>query len=356
MRRIFTLLLALSLAVVFCPFPAHSQIGGQYTYSFLNIPNSARVAALGGNVLAIRDNDITSTLSNPSLITPEMNNNLAFSYVNFFTGNNFGFVQYARSFSKVGSFVGTFQFMDYGKFTQADEAGTITGEFSASEYALNIGWGRPLSPLFSIGATGKLIYSHLDLYNSFGIAVDVAGTFNTKDSLFTASLLARNIGSQIVPYQAGVYEPLPFDLQAAMALKFAHIPFRIHIILDHLTKWDLSYTDPNDPSNQADPYTGQTQQKSGVAEFADNLMRHIDLGGEVTVAKVLSLRLGYNYERRQEMKLSGKAGMSGFAYGLGLRVKMFNFNYTHVVYQAGGINPNYVTMTLNLGGFSSKKN
>jgi hypothetical protein len=353
-RSIFTLLLAIILWTFLYPLPAHAQIGGQYTYGFLNIANSARVAALGGNVLAIKDNDVTLTLANPSLITPEMSNNLAFSYVNFFTGNNFGFVQYARSFSKVGSFVGTFQFMDYGKFTEADQTGTITGEFSASEYALNVGWGRTLSPLFSVGANAKLIYSHLDLYNSFGIAVDVAGTYLSKNQLFTASLLARNIGSQIVPYTSGVYEPLPFDLQGAMSLKFAHIPFRIHVILDHLTKWDLSYTDPNDPSNQADPYTGQVQEKTGFAEFTDNLMRHIDLGGEVIIAKVLGLRLGYNYERRQEMKLSGKAGMSGFSYGFGLRVKMFNFSYTHATYQAGGINPNYVTVTANLGGFAKK--
>jgi hypothetical protein len=353
-RRIFTLFLSASLITILSGVSSQAQIGGQYTYGFLNIANSARVAALGGNVLAIKDNDVTIALANPSLITPEMSNNLAFSYVNFFTGNNFGFIEYSRNFNKIGSFVGTFQFMDYGKFTQADETGTITGEFSASEYALAIGWGRALSPNFSVGANAKLIYSHLDLYNSFGIAVDVAGTYMTKNQLFTASLLARNIGSQIVAYQPGVYEPLPFDLQAAMALKFQHIPFRIHLILDHLTKWNLAYTDPNDPSNQADPYTGQVQTKSDFSQFMDNLMRHVVLGGEVTIAKVLALRLGYNYERRQEMKLSGKAGMSGFTYGFGFRVKMFNFSYTRACYQAGGINPNYVTVAVNLGGFSKK--
>jgi len=331
------------------------QIGGQSTYSFLNITNSARVAALGGNALSINDNDITLTQTNPSLITKEMHNQVALSYVNYFTGNNFGFLMYSHSFEKAGSFVGTFQFMDYGKFTAADEAGNITGDFHASEYALSVGWGRQLHPNFLIGANAKLIYSSLDVYKSFGIAVDIAGTAVTNNKLFSASLLARNIGSQIVPYVSGEYEPLPFELQAALSYKFKEIPFRVHLLLNHLTTWDLAYTDPSDPNNQKDPYTGEVKEKSDFAKFTDNLMRHVVLGGEVTFAKVLSVRLGYNYERRQEMKLSGKAGMSGFTYGLGLRIKMFQFSYTRATYQAGGINPNYVTIMTNLGQFSGKK-
>lgn len=354
MYRLLTVIIASGLFNMLVPVHAEAQIGGEATYKFLNITNSARVAAMGGNVLAIRDNDITLTLTNPSVISPEMNNNLALSYVNYFTGNNFGFIMYSRTFEKAGSFVGGLQFMNYGKFTEADETGTITGEFTASEYAFNIGWGRQLNPNFSIGANGKIIYSSLDTYKSFGLAVDIAGTYMTKNELFTASLLARNIGSQIVPYIAGQYEPLPFELQIALSQRFKHIPFRIHLLLTNLTRWDLSYTDPADPNNQADPLTGQIDEKSGFEEFGDNLMRHVVIGGEVTIAKVFSIRLGYNYQRRQEMKLYSKAGLAGFSYGIGFRVKMFNFSYTRATYQAGGINPNYVTMMVNLGAFSKK--
>lgn len=355
MHRIYTVVILSGLLACFMPGRADAQIGGEATYSFLNITNSARVAALGGNVAAIRDNDVTLTLTNPSLISPEMNNNLALSYVNYFTGNNFGFLMYSRTFNKAGSFVGSLQFMNYGKFTAADETGLVTGEFSASEYALNIGWGRQLNANFSVGANGKLIYSSLDTYKSFGIAVDIAGTYMTKNELFTASLLARNIGSQIVPYVSGQYEPLPFELQIALSQKFKHIPFRIHLLLTNLTRWDLAYTDSTDVNNQADPLTGEIDKKSGFEKFGDNLMRHIVVGGEVIIAKVFSIRLGYNYQRRQEMKLSSKVGLAGLSYGIGFRVKMFNFSYTRATYQAGGINPNYVTMMVNLGGFSKKK-
>ncbi|MEI6455968.1 MAG: type IX secretion system protein PorQ [bacterium] len=350
-KRIILLFL---LSFLFLPL-SKAQIGGGHAYDFLSLTTSARIAGMGGNVLAIKDNDITLALANPSLITPEMHNQIAFSFINYFTGLNYGYMMYSRTFKKAGSFVGTFQFIDYGKFTSADPSGNVTGTFNASEYALNIGWGRQLGPHFSVGANGKLIYSALESYNSFGIAVDVAGTYTTLEQTFTASIIGRNIGSQIVPYVAGQYESLPFEIQIALSQKLKHIPVRFSQLITHLEKWDLTYTDPNDPANQKDPITGETKQKTGIGKFADNLMRHIVLGAEVTIAKILSIRIGYNYQRRQELKLYNKAGLAGFSLGVGVRVKMFNLSYTRASFNAGSPNPNFITLSVNLQEFSKKK-
>jgi hypothetical protein len=302
----------------------------------------------------VRDNDVTIALANPSVITPEMNNSLAFSFVNYMAAN-YGYAMFAHSFSKAGNFMGALQFVSYGSFTQADASGNITGTFTASEYALNIGWGRPLSPHFNIGANAKLIYSSLETYHSFGIAVDVAGTYTATDDVFNTSLIFRNIGYQIVPYTAGNHEPLPFQIQLGFSEKLKHLPLRFYELFTDLQQWDLSYTDPNNPANQADPITGQTQSKSWISRFADNFMRHVVLGGEITIAKVFAVRLGYNYRDRQEMKLYGKAGLAGFTLGFGLRIKMFNISYTRASMQAGGQNPNYFTVAVNLSEFTKKK-
>jgi hypothetical protein len=339
-----------------CLYPWHinAQIGGYGTYKFLGYTNSARIAGMGGSFLAINDNDITLTQANPSLITPGMSNNLALSYVNSPGGINYGFVMYSYTFSKVGSFVGSLQFLNYGKFTGADPSGNLTGDFSASEYALNIGWGRQLSPLFSIGANGKLIYSQLEIYRSFGIAVDVAGTYTSKDQSFTASLIGRNIGTQLVPYVAGQYLPLPFELQIGLSQKLKYIPLRFSQLFTNLQRWDLTYLDPSDPANIPDPITGEVKQKTGIGMVADGIMRHIVLGAELTIAKVFSIRIGYNYQRRQELKLSNKAGLTGFSIGAGLRVKMFNLSYTRASYTAG-LPRNYITVAVNLQEFVKKQ-
>lgn len=335
--------------------PLKAQVGGSGTYSFLNFANSARVAGLGGNFLAIRDHDLSLALSNPSLISPELNHQMALGYVNTPGGINYGFAAYSRTFSKTGSFAGSLQFIDYGKFTGADEAGTKTGDFSAAEYALNVGWGRKLTPVFFIGANAKVIYSHLESYNSFGLAVDVAGSYVSSEELFTASLIGRNIGTQIVPYLPGQYEALPFELQIGLSQKLRHVPLRFSQLFTNLQRWDLAYKDPSDPDNQPDPITGEEKQNSSVEKVADEIMRHIVLGAELTVAKVLSVRVGYNYQRRQELKLYDKAGMAGFSFGAGLRVKMFNLSYTRSTFQAGSPNPNYLTLIVNLTDFAKKQ-
>jgi hypothetical protein len=330
-----------------------AQVGGKGTYQFLNLPNSARIAALGGNFLTINDDDITLTLANPSLINENMHNQLGFSFVDYYTDVNYGFAQYSRTWEKAGSFVGTMQYIDYGQFKETDEAGVEYGYFNAGEYALNIGWGRKLTPLWAVGANAKLIYSSLESYNSFGIGVDVAGSYFSKDELFDASILFRNIGYQIVAYHSGNHEPLPFEIQAGLSKKLKHIPFRVTTLITHLEKWDLRYENPVNPSGGIDPVTGEPNEISGIDEFADNLMRHIIIGGELTIAKVLSLRGAYNYQRRQEMKIADKVSTVGFSWGIGLRIKQFQFSYARSAYHLVG-SPNFITLMVDMEKFSKK--
>ena len=72
-----------------------SQIGGTSTYEFLNLTNSARVAALGGKNVSLNDNDINLAYHNPALLTPVMSENAVFNYVSYFANINFGYAAYA---------------------------------------------------------------------------------------------------------------------------------------------------------------------------------------------------------------------------------------------------------------------
>lgn len=340
-----TTLLLLLLAATFA---AEAQIGGNNTYEFLNLTNPARTAALGsGNFLAIKDNDIALTLANPSLITTEVSNRLAFSFTDTYTDIKYGFAMFGKDFGKVGSFVGSMQFADYGKFTYADATGVTAGEFTAGEYAFNIGWGRKLDSVFSIGANIKTIYSSLESYTSYGLAVDVAGSYSNKNG-FTMSLAARNIGRQLTLYTSGDPEPLPFEVQFGMSKRLKHLPFRYSLILNHLEKWDLTYTDPND--NRVDPLTGEQLDGSSNGGFLDRAMRHVVLGGEFIPAKFLSIRIGYNYQRRQELKLTSLPSTVGFSWGIGLKISKFNFSYARARYHLAG-SPNNITLTTNLNDF-----
>jgi hypothetical protein len=327
-----------------------AQIGGNSVYKFLNLSSSARTAAMGGNFLAVKDGDLTQAFFNPSIIQPSMDNNLAISYVDYFSDVNYGFASYAKSFNKIGTYHATVQYINYGQFTYADETGQTYGTFTANEVALAVGWGRSLDSLFSIGANMKFIYSGLEQYQSYGLAVDVAGTYHNPKNDFTMSLLFRNIGVQLRPYVSGYNEPLPFEIDFGLSQKLKHLPFRYSILLTNLQKWDLTYFDPDDPDNKVDPITGETEEESGFAKFGDQFMRHVVVGGEFIPSKYFMVRIGYNYQRRKELGNYNKMGMVGFSWGLGLRISKFQIDYSRATYQLH-TSPNYITLRVNLSAF-----
>lgn len=345
---IFNLLIAVTLLLT--PVLLNAQTGGDGVYRFLNMPVSARAAAMGGNFLAIKDGDITQALFNPSLISEEMDNNLALSFVDYFSDINYGYATYAKKFDKIGTYTASMQYLNYGEFVYADETGQTFGTFTANDLALNVGWGRALDSLFSIGANIKLIYSGLEDYQSYGLAVDVAGTYHNPEKRLTVSLIARNIGTQLKPYRSGNYERLPFEINLGVSQKLKHLPFRYSILLTNLQKWDLTYDDPNDPSRQRDPITGEFIEKDAFSEFADKALRHVVLGGEFIPSKYFSIRFGYNYQRRQEMSVSNKVGTVGFSWGLAFMVSKFQFEYSRATYHLNG-SPNYITIRTNLSDF-----
>ena len=320
------------------------------TYTFLNATNSALVASLGGVMLPIYDSDIQLVTFNPSLINSEINNSMSLSYVDYFNDINFGTVQYGHSFEKIGSFVGTIQYHNYGDFFYSGETGVVeTNQFSVSDYAIYLGWGRQLNDRLSIGANLKFAGIQYEDNSSFAIAVDVAGTYITKSN-WVISLAARNIGSELYNNYQSYNNSLPFRMQIGTSKKLEHLPLTIVVVYDNLQKWDLSYYDPLDLEGNYDPMTGEYVEKNKVDKFAKNLFSHFVFAGELNLGKNLSIRLGYNYGYRQTMKSPTKKGVVGLSYGVGINVYKFNISYSRSEMHIHG-SPNYITITTNLNSF-----
>lgn len=346
LKRLSGLLILLLIVNQF----AHGQIGGKGVYTFLEMPNSARIAATGSNYLPIYDGDINLGLANPSLVNEEMNNQIGLSFVDFYSDISTGFAGYSHTFDKAGSFSAYMQFINYGKFERADISGQRNGEFTAGEYAFHVGWGRSLTPNFKLGANIKGIWANYDRYKSTGIAVDVAASYFSDDERFTTSLIISNIGRQITAFSSTGIEPINYDIKLGISREFKHVPFKIFVLTQHLQVWDLRYDDPEDPAKQVDPVTGKVEQDSDIEVFADNLMRHFTFGGEFSVTENFHLRGGYNYQRRQELKVPSKMGTVGFSWGFGFRISKFHLNYARSTYHLNG-SPNYISLTTNLDDF-----
>ena len=350
MKNIFYRAFLLSFLILGCYNLTLAQQGGKHVYEFMNLANSARVSAFGTNFVPIDDDDIDLAYANPSLINPSMHHQISLNYLNYFSGINAGFVSYGHHFDHYGTFVGSLQFMNYGTFDETDYTGQKIGEFKASEYAFVLGWSKPLSEKLRIGANLKNIFSSLETYNSYGIAVDVALTYSDRKKLVSSSFILKNIGRQITTYNGEESESLPFQIQFGVAKKFEHAPLRLLFLFNDLQTWDLKYYDPS-TSNQIDPFTGEVQSTSKVADFGDNALRHIVLGAEFVPGKGnFMLRLGYNYRRQQEMKIASRSSLVGFSFGFGLKVFQFKIGYTRASYHLSG-GTNTISIGTNLDTF-----
>ncbi len=332
------------------PLISFSQVGGESTYQFLNLPVSARAAALGGNVTSIDDDDLNLCYYNPSLLSPGMSEHLLFNYVSYFSDISYGYAGYSPDlFSDFNVGVGI-QFLNYGEFQRADEFGVKSGKFYAAEYALNLMASKQLNRNFRVGVNVKPIYSSLERYQSWGIAADIGLLYSDTSRLFSASLIMKNVGAQIVPYHENSRENLPFEIQAGVSVKLRHAPIRIVANVNHLETPDLTYERPEYPVNDYSYYQSDDIKETFFEKGYDHLMRHLNIGMEFIPFENFYIRAGYNYRRRQEMKIASKVSTVGFSWGFGVRIYKFYLNYGRADYHLAG-STNHFSVRTDLSSF-----
>lgn len=351
LKKIFILVIIAFVSVI-----ARSQNGGNSTYDFLNLTNSARIAALGGQQISLFDDDLNVVFHNPSLLNPSMSNHTVLNYVNYFAGINYGYAAYAWNTGKAHTLGAGIHYVNYGDFIRANESGLQEGTFRAADYAFNIYYSRPiLDSLFTIGVNFKPLYSDLESYNSFGLALDGGITYFNPDKLFSAALVMKNAGMQLKKYYPSQNrESVPFEIQLGITKELTHAPFRFSIIAHQLQKWDLRYkTEKDIEEEEGNINLGEPAQSTPVADFADNFMRHMIFGLEFVPSKNFNVQLGYNYKRRQELKIDERAGMVGFSWGFGIRIKKFHINYGRSAYHLAR-GTNHFSITTNLSEFGPR--
>ena len=346
-KKPLALLFALML---FIPFGI-AQTGGQRVYNFLNFSYSSRITALGGNLISVYDDDASLLGLNPSYIGERHTNSLALNFTDYFSNTGYCSALYSYTFPKAGSFTASMQHVSYGTFRGMDDYGIETGSFYAGDFALALGWGRELTPYFSIGANLKMILSTYESYNSFGMAVDVAGSYHNPEKRLSLTLLAKNIGSELKTYAPGELEITPFDLQLAFSQRLKFVPIRYHVSLHDLYRWNMNYYGDENPFLEMDAFTNTLIYPSKVSQFFDNMFRHFVFGIEIEPSKYFSLQAAYNHNIHQEMKVLARSSMAGFSYGFTINVKGIQIGFARQHY-APGATPNCFNLGLNFDELS----
>ena len=331
------------LFILFSPLLAQAQVGGRYTYQFLNLVNSPRMAALGGKVITNYDYDPTQALVNPASINPAMDNQLAVNYVNYIGDISYGSVAYAYLWDRrTQVFHAGVTYVNYGNFDGYDEQGNETSSFSGGEVALSVGHARNIAfTNFHIGGNLKFISSTLEQYSSFGVALDLGVMYVYEDWDLNISGVARNIGTQITPYN-DIYEPIPFELIFGISQTMQYVPIRWHITFENMQVWNIAFANPN-----RDEIDLEGNVKEENINFIDDVFRHTIIGIELFPDKGFNIRLGYNFRRGEELRIVEKRSFAGISAGFSIKLNKLRLSYSYSKFSLAAAS-SYFGLILNL--------
>jgi len=307
----------------------------QAIYKFLYLPNSAKVSALGGANVSLQNKDVNLVYQNPALLSESVHKSLALNYTNYIADIGYGSLAYAQNIDSMSHWAASLNYLRYGSFDGYTWEEIPTESFSAGDFCLNLTYSRHLFKNITAGISLKPIYSYIETYHSFGLAVDFGGNYYDPEHDFSVGVALKNVGVQFKSYysQDGSQhrEPLPWDIQLGATKRLAHAPFRFSLTYVHLNQWDLNYYRVPSQYNSALPTINDKNPGWG-----DMLLRHIIIGAEFIPSNNFNLAIAYNHRRSQEFALEGTKSINGFSFGAGIHVYKFALGVAYAQYAASG--------------------
>lgn len=289
---------------------------GTNVYPFLNIPASARQAALGGDAVSVRDFDVSFAAVNPGLMNLDQSDRVAVNYSSYLADAHYGTISYVKDLN-YGHLLGfNARYMDYGSMPRTDESAEINGEFGASDASLGLSYAYQFHENFTIAGGANFVTSKIDHYTSMAVVGTAGVTYHNDRTRETLAVVFRNFGYQFKSFN-GLRE---------------NVAFRV----------DLGYTKVLDEFPLAFTITAHDLQKVNISQEINNngqeislgrkLTDHLSLGVELFPEQPFNIRLGYNVKRGNELAVLDQRSFAGLSAGFGIKISSFRFDYAHVRY------------------------
>ena len=283
---------------------AHAQ-ESQEVYSFLRLPVSAHVAALGGDNITINDDDPSLIFHNPSLLGNITDKTLNLNIMTYMEGSTTASASFVKTYNERAIWGVAAQYMNYGSMKETTVDNTETGTFSAKDIAVAGSLSYLLSDKFSGGITARFISSHIGSYNSAAVAFDLGANYLDAEKGWSVSAVAKNLGGQVKAYDDD-FERIPLDLQLGVTKRLIGSPLRLSATLSRLNNWNQAF------------------------------IKHLNIGADLLLGENIYVAAGYNFRRSSEMKISDDEGDSnhgaGFSLGAGLHLERFKLQVAYAKY------------------------
>ena len=303
------------VALLLFSFQVKAQEGST-GYQFLEIPTSAHAAALGGNNISAIEDDASLMFTNPALTVNATDQSLSLNFASYISSTNKLGAAFVKRFDERGIWAVGAQLLDYGEMTETDADFNTTGNFSAKDIAVQLGYAYLFSDYLSGGVQGKVLMSNYGRYSSTAVAVDLGLNYFDSEHGWSFSLVAQNLGGQIDALHE-IYEKLPFNLAAGVSKDFENAPIRLSFTFDRLTDWDIKKP-----------------------------IHHFSIGADIFPSNSTWLAVGINPRRSSEMKIVDSSHWAGVSFGGGISLKKFKVGLAYGKYHVAAssliINASYV--------------
>ncbi len=278
----------------------------QEVYSFLRLPVSAHVAALGGDNVSLTNDDATVIFHNPALITDVSDKTLNVNFMTYMEGSTTASASFVRAYKERGSWGISAQYMSYGEIKETTAANQQTGTFSPKDIALAGSFAYLLSNRISGGITARFISSTIGSYSSAAVAVDLGLNYQDTERGWSVSAVARNLGGQVKAYEEE-FERIPFDLLVGVSRQLPNAPLTLHATLARLNNWDQAF------------------------------IKHLAVGADIRLSPAIYVSAGYNFRRSSEMKIyegedTSASHGAGLSLGGGIELERLKLNIGYAKY------------------------
>ena len=304
----------LYLLIICCSIRCLQAQEAGATFQFLQLPISSHAAALGGDNISIIEDDLTLAFHNPALLANTNGGTLNLNYMSYLQKTYVASAAYNMHVGERSGLAFGAHYLNFGSMKNTDAEGNIIGNFSAKDMALMAVYSFNFSDRLSGGVTGKFIYSNYEQVYSLALGVDLGLNYYNPDAMFSASVVARNLGGQVKTFD-GIQEPLPFNLLVGFSKELEHAPIRLSLTLTDLDKWQAT-----DFHNTADN------------SWKDILLKHFIIGADILPTPSTYISVGYNFLLRSELKHATKRSLEGFSIGAGLNVNRIKIGVSYGKY------------------------
>lgn len=283
-------------------------------FQFLQLPMSSHAASLGGDNVSIIEDDVTLAFHNPALLTNTYGRTLSLNYMNYLQKTNIASAAYNMEVGERSVLAFGAHYLNFGTMRNTDAEGNTIGNFSAKDMALMTTYSFDFSGRLSGGVTGKFIYSNYEQVYSLALGVDLGLNYYDPETMFSASIVARNLGGQIKTYD-DKQESMPFNLLVGFSKELEHAPLRLSLTLTDLDKWKAE-----DFHNTSDD------------SWKDILIKHLIIGADLYPTSNTYISVGYNFLLRSELKNNAKRSMEGFSIGGGIQTQRMKVGVSYGKY------------------------